>query len=235
MQALKGYVLSRWAGTDVGCLSRPPRAVRGGGSPSLHNWGIAWDWRFAGPGPGRSAADAVIAFCLEHAVALGIQGVHDYERCRYWKSYAGWKTATASASTGFGQAWAQWLHIERTWAAANDGRPIAQALEEAGATAPAAPVAAAAAPAAAPTGGVVLPDPTLQEGDAGAAVARLQDFVRFFHFADFARSDGQFGPRTAKAVRNAQQAFADRGLYAARIDGEYGPKSAAAAARFIAG
>ena len=75
----------------------------------------------------------------------------------------------------------------------------------------------------------------LKEGDRGAGVARLQDFVRFFQFADFSRSDGQFGPRTVQAVKKAQQAFTDRGFYGARIDGEYGPKSAAAATRFIAG
>ncbi len=98
MTALREYVMDRWGGADLGCLSIPPRPMRGGTSPSLHNWGMAWDWRWANPGPGRASANEVIEFCVEHAGDLGIQGVHDYEQCRYWKSYDGWNTATASAS-----------------------------------------------------------------------------------------------------------------------------------------
>jgi peptidoglycan hydrolase-like protein with peptidoglycan-binding domain len=58
--------------------------------------------------------------------------------------------------------------------------------------------------------------------------------VRFFGFADFARSDGEFGPRTERAVRAAQTDLAARQLYTGKVDGEYGPKSAAAAAKFLA-
>ncbi len=119
MDALRRHVTAHWGGTDLGILSRPPRPMRGGAAPSLHNWGMAWDWRWAGPGPGRATADAVISFCLDNATTLGIQAVHDYQACRYWKSYAGWKQAHSNPSTGFGQPWAQWLHIERTWADAN--------------------------------------------------------------------------------------------------------------------
>ena len=232
MNALAAFLQSRWGGVNLGCLSKPPRPMRGGGQPSLHCWGMALDWRWAGPGPGRAAADDMIAFFLDHAGALGVQAVHDYERCRYWKSYNGWNTAKKSGATGFGQAWAQWLHIERTWAAANDDRSIEQALRDAGratGTTPGALKTVVATP-----GKVVLPDPVLKRGDTGAHVARLQDFVRFFGFADFARSDGEFGPRTERAVRAAQTELAARQLYTGKVDGEYGPKSAAAAARFLA-
>lgn len=228
MVALKGYVISRWGGTDLGCLTKPPRKMLGGTSPSLHNWGIAWDWRWANPGPGRSTADEVIEFCLDNTGPLAIQAIHDYVSCRYWKSYAGWQDATNSASSGFGQSWAQWLHIERTWAAANDDRSIEQALADVGIT-------VKEDKGGTPTKGagkLELPDPVVKEGDAGANVGLLQDFLRFFRFADFDRSDGEFGPSTLHAVKNAQQAFATKGWYDAKIDGEYGPRSHVGATRY---
>ncbi|MDQ3392017.1 MAG: peptidoglycan-binding protein [Actinomycetota bacterium] len=227
MTALKGYVISRWGGTDLGCLSKPPRKMLGGTSPSLHCWGIAWDWRWSNPGPGRATADEVIEFCLDNTGPLAIQAVHDYVNCRYWKSYSGWQDANNSASTGFGQSWAQWLHIERTWAAANDDRRIEQALADSGITDNGQPRPQPKDGA----GKLELPDPVVKDGDVGANVALLQDFLRFFHFADFSRSDGEFGERTVKAVKNAQQTFAAKGWYDAEVDGEYGPRSHVAATR----
>lgn len=212
MGALAAFLQRRWGGTNLGCLSKPPRPMRGGDQPSLHCWGMALDWRWAGPGPGRAAADEMIDFFLEHTGPLGVQAVHDYERCRYWKSYSGWKTATKSGSTGFGQPWAQWLHIERTWAAANDDRSIEQALRDVGSSAASPKTPVEPASAGTPADAVILPDPVLRRGDRGADVARLQDFVRFFRFADFARSDGEFGPRTEAAVRRAQTELAARRL-----------------------
>ncbi|MBA3605143.1 MAG: hypothetical protein H0W46_04055 [Acidimicrobiia bacterium] len=231
MKALRDYLLSRWGGQNLGCLSKPPRPMRGGSLPSLHCWGMAIDWRWAGPGPGRAVATEVVSFMLDNAGALGVQALHDYEQCKYWKSYNGWNTATKSGSTGFGQSWAQWLHIERTWAAANDGRPLTQALDEAGVTVPA---GGGGATSQGGPGDVQLPTPTLELNDKGANVARLQDFLRFFKFADFTRSDGEFGLRTQAGVKKAQQDFAGRGWYSAEIDGEYGPRSAAAAAKYLA-
>jgi hypothetical protein len=225
MSQLRTYVLGRWQGADLGILSIPPRVMRGGSSPSLHNWGMAWDWRWANPGPGRATADEVIDFCLSNAGSLGIQGVHDYEACRYWKSYQGWDDATPSPSSGFGQSWAQWLHIERTWAAANDSRSIAVALGESGVE---------PRDKSKKNAKLILPPPVVKEGDAGANVARLQDFLRFFDFADFNRSDGEFGPKTLAAMKKAQTEFKQRGLYSRAIDGEYGEGSCAAALMFVA-
>lgn len=219
MTALYKYLSSRWGGKNLGCLSKPPRPMRGGSSPSLHCWGIALDWSWQGPG--RPAADQAIEFLLDNTGPLAIQAVHDYQRCRYWKSYAGWKQATKSAETGFGQSWATWLHIERTWAAANDNRTIEQSLREGGGK-----EATDATPAE-------LPPPTIKANAQGAHVALLQDFLRRFGFADFRRSDGKYGPRTEQAVKSAQTAFAGKGLYTKRIDGEYGPGTAAAAAEFM--
>jgi hypothetical protein len=222
MKELRQYVMARWGGADLGILARPPRPVRGGTTPSLHNWGMAWDWRWEGPGPGRAAADEVIEFCLAHSPVLGVQAVHDYVQCRYWKSYAGWRDGTPSGTTGMGQPWAQWLHIERTWFAAN----LASSIE--------ASLAGQTATASAPRGEhVALPDGPLRRGSSGADVARLQDFLRFFGYADFSRSDGVFGPRTEQAVKAAQTAFAASGWYSAAIDGIWGPKSNAAAQMMV--
>lgn len=232
MSALKSFVLSTYSGADLGCLAQPPREVRGGGSTSLHSWGIAWDWRWANPGPGRAVADQVIGFCLEHTGPLGIQAVHDYEACKYWKSYNGWNQATNNPSTGFGQSWAQWLHIERTWAAANDARSIGDALSDAGADP--GRTTLTASDEAQDAGDIELPDPVLGDGDRGANVARLQDFLRFFGFADFTRSDGEFGTKTKAAVAAMQQRLASKGWYDGPIDGEYGPRSATGSATFLA-
>ena len=231
MRALRTYVLKRWGGADLGILALPPRTIRAGSTASMHNWGMAWDWRWANPGPGRQAADEVIEWAIAESSRLGIQAVHDYVNARYWKNHAGWRTASSSPSTGFGQPWSQWLHIERTWDAANNPDAIG------GAPAPAAktPAPAAKAPVAggAPKFEGELPTGPLRRGDDGADVARMQDFLRASGFAEFTVSDGEFGPRTDAAVRAAQTAFAAKGLYTSAIDGIWGPVTAAAAARFV--
>jgi hypothetical protein len=230
MKVLRAYVMGRWGGSDLGILANPPRNIRAGSTPSMHNWGMAWDWRWANPGPGRQAADEVIDFAIANASRLGIQAVHDYVNARYWKNYAGWRPATNSPSTGFGQPWSQWLHIERTWDMANKADPID------GAAPPKAPVQPAAdktaqTPAARRFQGE-LPSGPLRKGDTGADVARMQDFLRLNGFGDFTISDGQFGPRTETAVKAAQTAFAAKGLYPHTVDGLWGPLTAAAAAKY---
>jgi hypothetical protein len=223
MRALRSFVLEQWSGVDLGILARPPRPIRGGSSASMHNWGMAWDWRWADPGPGRQAADEVIEYAISSSGRLGIQAVHDYVNARYWKNNAGWRTARSSPETGFGQPWSQWLHIERTWEAANRPEPIDLS-------------ASSADPSGTDNAGTrfegALPTGPLRQGDKGADVARIQDFLRSAGFADFTISDGEFGPRTEAAVRAAQTAFAAKGWYTLSIDGIWGPGTADAASRF---
>jgi hypothetical protein len=149
--------------------------------------------------------------------------VHDYVNARYWKNNAGWRTARSSPETGFGQPWSQWLHIERTWEAANRPEPIDLS-------------ASSADPSGTDSAGTrfegALPTGPLRQGDKGADVARIQDFLRSAGFADFTISDGEFGPRTEAAVRAAQTAFAAKGWYTLSIDGIWGPGTADAASRF---
>ncbi len=236
MQELRQYVRSRWGGADLGILAKPPRAVRAGDTPSLHNWGIAWDWRWQDPGPGRPVADVVIEFCTTNADVLGIQAVHDYQGTRFWKSNAGWRPGTPNPKTGMGQPWAQWLHIERTWQAANLATSIDALVGGDGAGAPAdtGPLQVPASPPDAGPEQTILPSGPLRRGSAGADVGRLQDFLRLFGFADFSRSDGVFGPRTEAAVIKAQQALTEKSLYTAEIDGIWGPKTHAAATQMLA-
>ncbi|HZX54160.1 MAG TPA: peptidoglycan-binding domain-containing protein [Ilumatobacteraceae bacterium] len=223
MQALRSFVLQKWTGLDLGILARPARPIRGGSSASMHNWGMAWDWRWADPGPGREAADEVIEYAIANSARLGIQAVHDYVNARYWKNNAGWRTARSSPETGFGQPWSQWLHIERTWGAANRPDPIDQS---------AAGSDAAAVDTSTNRFEGALPGGPLRRGDKGADVARMQDFLRSAGFADFTISDGEFGPRTEAAVRAAQTAFAAKGWYTLSIDGIWGHATADAASRF---
>jgi hypothetical protein len=224
MLALLKYLTTRWGGSNLGILAKPAREMRSGTMPSMHNWGMALDWAWK-PGGGRKAADEAIEFLVTHANDLSIQAVHDYQGTRYWKSYAAWRPGTVSTTTGMGQDWATFLHVERTWAAANDARAIEATL----AGSPNAAVAEAVAKDAG-----TLPTTNLKAGDVGAAVAAVQDYLRQHGFADFKRSDGQFGPRTDAAVRAAQTAFAAKGLYTAAIDGIWGPKTSAAAKAYAA-
>ncbi len=231
MVVLRHYVITRWSGVDLGILAQPPRSVRAGSAPSMHNWGMAWDWRWAAPGPGRQAADEVIEFALAESARLGIQAVHDYVNARYWKNNVGWRTAHSSPSTGFGQPWSQWLHIERTWDAANNPDPI-DGVSVHTEPDPARTQRVEPGAGAAPAFEGDLPTGPVRRGDTGADVARIQDFLRAAGFADFTVSDGEFGPRTDAAVRAAQTAFAAKGWYAKAIDGIWGPATASAASRF---
>ena len=224
MATLLRYLTTRWGGSSLGILAKPAREMRSGTMPSMHNWGMAVDWAWK-PGGGRTAGDEAIAFLIAHANDLSIQAVHDYEATTYWKSYAGWRPGTVSTTTGMGQDWATFLHIERTWAAANDPRSIEATL----AGSPNAAVADAVSKDAG-----TLPTDRLRAGDVGAAVATVQDYLRLHGFANFTRSDGQFGARTDAAVRAAQTAFAAKGLYTAEVDGIWGPKTSAAAKAFAA-
>ncbi len=232
MKALRSYTLKRWGGKNMGILANPPRSFRGSSSsPSLHNWGMAYDWRFANPGPGRAAADEAIEFLIDRASDLGVQAIHDYSGGRYWKNRAGWKKGTTSGTTGMGQSWAEWLHIERTWAGANDERTIETVLRGGGHSVPA---SSAGSKSGAASSTIEPPDPEIVQGDTGANVARLQDFLRQFGYATFTSSDGIFGAKTFESVETAQNAFIAKSWYSGKVDGEYGPKSAAAARKAVA-
>lgn len=112
--ALKDYVMKRWGGKDIGLYGVRP--IRGGEAMSSHSFGAAWDWRY----DTRKEGQAAIRWLIKNSKELGIQAIHDYYGCTIWRSVrnapdkGGWKQAEPSPSSGMGQPWAKWLHIETT-------------------------------------------------------------------------------------------------------------------------
>jgi hypothetical protein len=112
--AIKDYVMKRWGGTNLGLYG--VRSIRGGEAMSSHSYGAAWDWRYAS----RREGQAAIRWLVKHSEELGIQAIHDYYGGTIWRSTrpvpdkGGWKAQPENPTTGMGQAWAKWLHIETT-------------------------------------------------------------------------------------------------------------------------
>lgn len=220
IEAWKAYVLGRWpGGVDLGTWN--VRNIRGGTSLSVHAVGRAWDWRYAGPGPGRATADEAMAFTIEHHELLGIQAIHDYVGCRIWRCSRGtsgpaWKQQ--KPGNGMGAAWAAWLHFEVHPDSPLHSQSVTDVLSGAGVAHP--------PPTASPSN-AALPLPTLREGDSGPLVEQLQQVLAFWQYYR-ARVDGDFGLRTKTAVVAWQQAL--QPLNCGRPDGVYGPRTHAAAA-----
>lgn len=192
------------------------RPIRAGQAWSSHAFGAAIDWRIDD--------DTTRARAIEWLVAnenvLGIQAIHDYHGSRIWRVGRGWREQPASSSTGMGQAWAKYLHLETPpdrWA---DATPIAQRTG----TPP--------TPTPPPTPALIVDAPShlpfsLREGvDDPHRVRWLQTICnqRGWHDSDghVLAVDGRFGRRTGEAVRTMQRAL---GVVA---DGIYGLKSATA-------
>lgn len=112
--ALKDYVMKRWGGVDIGLYGVRP--IRGGEAMSSHAFGAAWDWRY----DNRREGQAAIRWLVKHSEELGIQAIHDYYGGTIWRSNrpapdkGGWKPQPDSPTSGMGQAWAKWLHVETT-------------------------------------------------------------------------------------------------------------------------
>jgi hypothetical protein len=113
LMVIKDYVMKRWQGQNLGCYGVRP--IRGGESMSSHSYGAAWDWRY----PTRKVGVTVANWLVKNSEELGIQAIHDYAGGRIWRSVregekGGWKVQKPNPSTGMGQSWASWLHVETT-------------------------------------------------------------------------------------------------------------------------
>jgi hypothetical protein len=197
LRAVLAYCTARWGLVDLGCYGVRP--IRGGTRWSAHAFGAAQDMGYRN-GPSREVIETeVIPFLEEHAPQLGLQRIHDYMAKRYWQAGKGW----IGRPPGNGH---DWLHIETTAEAWDDGRSVEERIGGA-APAPAAP---------SPTAVQVARSSwrTVKKGSKGEAVKKVQAIIG-------ATVDGQFGPKTDAAVRAYQE---KHGLF---IDGIVGPKTAA--------
>lgn len=220
---IRDEIGKRFGGSNLGGYGVRP--IRGGEAPSTHSYGAAQDWRIDD--------DYTRAACIGWLIAnwdeLGVQAIHDYFGSRIWRAnrYPGqpdstwWRPQTPSATTGMGQAWARYLHIEVHPSRWFDVTPIAKRLE----TPPDSPW-----PVFDPAQGLwsLWPlnqsKPTLQRVDDPVEQA-LHDATRYLQgvlrrkAAQAIAVDGDFGPATDTAVRNLQRFFT------LKVDGIVGPKT----------
>lgn len=201
---LGDFLAKRWGLVSLGCYGiRPTRD--NAEAWSSHAFGAARDLRYQDPGPGREVLLAeILPWLIENSDELGIQAIHDYAGGRIWRSTRGdgkgayWKDQPHS-STGMGQPWALWIHIEVHEAAWADSRSIEDKLAK-------------------PT----VPAATLRPGDRGPQVAALFNWLRFFGFTKARNTPTVYKRATVRAVKRLQR---KAGL---AVDGRYGPRTAAA-------
>ncbi len=214
MAALRTFMIARFGGYDLGILSIPPRTTRTpwGGvqlTPSVHNWGTAWDWGWNNKGnpdathdERRGVADKAVRWLQRYAVDLAVTMVIDEQRSESWKSERdveeddytkpreqqnGWK----DVSIRF-MRWAQWLHIERHPTFPNGAHCVT------------------------PVADIAYPEIGL--GSAGSAVKRWQDcLVRYY--SQKVDVDGRFGPKTLRATQDVQKFLQAHGVVEMEPDG----------------
>lgn len=219
MVELRDFLVEQMAGTNLGCYG--DRAKTGGASPSLHRDGRAIDIGFAGKLVEREAA---YEFLIANAAALRIQMVLNYSSGEFggtrWRLpyYHG----DPKAGRGIWSKSGHWLHIERTNAGADDGRPVAELVG--GVTPPPPPPPPAPAPTPPPSNtprmeNVNVSMPTIKSSSSTKnATTQLQTLLRLKSDAGL-KVDGSFGKNTTKAVKNWQ------GFFGLTVDGIVGPQT----------
>ena len=151
------------------------------GSPSTHGYGAAQDW---GNWPNRTACEQAMQWLIDNHQALQIQMIGDYAKKRIWKvgrttnpdPHSWWKPYPPMPG-------GTWIHIETG--------PIGQGFDNA------TPISERLGqpPKPAPVGEVHA---TVQRGDHNCTVALLQQKLGIY-------VDGDFGPKTEKAVLKFQK------------------------------
>lgn len=229
---LADYLQRRWGGMWLGGYGE--RSIRGGSSRSTHAYDAAFDWRYENPGPGLYVADSeIIPMLIGFSAELGVQAIHHYRRSIIWRppgtsgrpeNSDGWKLQSASTS-GMGQAWALWLHIEFSPEAMSDTRTVEAKLDGGVVVEPPPPPPPVTNPPVTPPvlqpGATTVIDvevTTVRRGSTGPAVKRLQALLAA-NFGQKVTVDGNYGPQTTTAVLNVQRFF---GLTA---DDVVGPKT----------
>lgn len=121
-----------YGGASLGCFSH--RSVRGGTRRSTHSWGGALDVSYSRPGR-HAFLNKWLPYLIAYSEEWGIMALHDYVGQRIWRagrtpnesdSCTLWWKAQRPDSSGMGQDWATWVHIEvhpNRW---HDGRTAAE-------------------------------------------------------------------------------------------------------------
>lgn len=218
---LSNYLQRRWGGQYLGGYGE--RSIRAGVSLSTHAFDAAFDWRYENPGPGLAVADSeIVPMLIAFSKELGVQAIHHYRRGIIWRPPGtsgrpvgsdGWKVQ-APQSSGMGQAWALWLHVEILPTSLGDTRTVEEKLANS--------IVVPAPPTPAPpivnppiTTPVLQPGAktmisveveTVRRGSTGPAVKRLQALLAA-NFGQTVVVDGNYGPQTSTGVLNVQRFF----------------------------
>lgn len=155
----------------------------------------------------------VLPWLIANSAEMNIQAIHDYAGGRIWRSDRGdgqgayWKVQPTSSS-GMGQPWAQWIHLEvhaDGWA---DARPIETRIDSR----------------------VFIPRPVLKLGSVGPEVVKLRALLGWEQLPGGGKAGAKFTRQVRRGVRELQ-----RGL-GVDDDGVWGPRTARAyAARLASG
>jgi Putative peptidoglycan binding domain len=197
----------RWGCTSLGCYGWRP--IRGGTEPSSHGFGAAYDIRYFEAGRAVAISE-IIPWLIENSAELHISAIHDYFGCRIWHAdRQEWRAQTPNTTTGMGQKWAVYFHIETNLSGWDDNTPVPN------------------------RGDVIIPDPvpipnpdpstggfvhtTVQKGSTGEAVFTVQMFLRKYAGNTDVVADGQFGSITEQGV------MAIQAWYGLKADGVVGP------------
>lgn len=230
-QSLRRYLEERWGMNFLGCHSE--RDVRGSTRKSTHAYGASIDIGFE---PGRlPVMDAeVVPFLIATSKETGVQAVHHYRAGSIWRppgtsgrpvGSSGWKKQKLS-STGMGQPWANWFHIEFLPEKLSDGRPIRDKISVSNMPnlpgTPSLPPDANIPPAITPGVETVIDVgvTTLRQGSVGGRVKKMQALINANFMGPGEKSlavDGKFGPETNAKVTGIQKFFK------LEVDGICGP------------
>lgn len=195
------------------------RPIRGGDTPSIHGTGRACDYGYRGaPYSGcgnRAVAEKWINWLAEHADELMLTMIVDYMPKpfgRAWRCDRGWKTYLTPTVSGGGQSWADWIHVEVDPSVADDDQFFKDAFAKLKGEDVSAP---------APRKFIPYRGKPIRRGDKDAElVKQIQKVVGAY-------VDGDFGPKTEKAVMKWQ---GRNGLFP---DGVVGPKTWAVISTFF--
>jgi hypothetical protein len=208
--------LMLYGGRPLGCYA--DRLVRGGTDISTHAYGAANDWRWGNVGAGfvevgRQKGLELVEWLIADWRNIGLQQVHDYAGGRIWKCERGWQ-AQRRSGTGMGQAWARWFHFEFHPDAWYDNRSIPHRTVRSmpfidihnvpNPPFQAPPPITPEVPPVSTVSVTVSSLAVLTNGSTGPEVVKLQCLLRWVFGQLEVVPDGNFGPVTEQAVRNAQ-------------------------------